>query len=141
MPKHRTPPSARRRTYAQVYTTGYGKITGRASASPDAFSSFIKGLMTVFRRKPREEIRTPGHVMTMMRTQSVVQKMVVEKDALDAVEFALRLVRFMQRRAANIINTRALNFLYRPNGWFYHKCAADFSCCLAEDTEPLGGSA
>lgn len=74
--------------------------------------------MKRFRRTPTTYIDVPHHIDTVFRTQGIAER----HERPDALEWALAVVSFLRKRAANILTRRALTYIYHPNGpWLRHR--------------------
>ena len=94
----------------------YSDVYQHAFQSRYSIQSYIHATVARFRHSPLQWIRVPHYISTMLCTQSLAEK---ERTPPETLRWALRLVRFLERRAARILTQQALHFIYRPQGpWF-----------------------
>lgn len=108
----------RPRRYADIYNDAY-----RFRAAD--LGNFLHSILLHFKRAPLQDIRLPTYVLTLVTTQSMAEKCVAAKEVPSALlDWSLRLVRFMEKRAARIITHSALHFLYRAGGPYMRRQVA-----------------
>ena len=93
--------------YADVYNAAFRS---------GCVSTFVRHSMSRFKANPIRMVRVPRYVDRMLRTQGIGQRVHPSALAWDAVAWALRVSRFVERRAARTISRSFLRYWYHPSG-------------------------
>ena len=108
-PRHRSGASIlKKRRYADIYEIAF--------AQRSTMQTFVDKIVCEFKADPIHNVRTPSYVHTVLTTQSIAEK--ERFKPYPDLAWTFSVVRFMERRAARLLTRAALEFLYRPEGWY-----------------------
>lgn len=98
------------RRYSDLYHAAFISRT----TTGDSMREFVHRVLRDFSRAPHAQVRVPRYVHTLITSQSIAEG--VRDVVVPTKSWAL--MQFIEKRAARLIKARALEFLYRPTGWF-----------------------
>ena len=102
--------------YSDIYNRVY-----KATAT-HTLDTALRDVLHTFQQSPGPHSRVPYLVHTLMTTQLIgTRARESGATSMGAVEWALRLARFVRERAARAIMRSALDFLWRAGGPMYRK--------------------
>ena len=110
-----------RLTYAEVYNCAY------ACYGRNRIDHFVSRYVRAFLREPTRFKSIPKHLDTILTTQHIGRGKEAGsgQDPVRTVKWALRVVRFMERRAAKVITRCVLEYLYAPCGPWLRRTLED----------------
>lgn len=99
----------------------YHDVYNEAFNHKKTLAGYVEELLQSFHGAPQRLLHVPRYLDTMLRTQAIAHR---DDGRLDrrSIWHAMRVSRFVQRRAARIITRQALHCIYRPDGPWLRKC-------------------